>query len=213
MKKYIGLFLLSLSLVSGAYARPFISIEGGIAGAYSGETKRISTAEYGYYEDIKGAEITYGVPFTISIGYLKEERFGDGFGVSVFYTKNIVSDTTAKTIETDYDFSKTYLPSDDIVQITSQQAGIGLTYKPDSSFAINLGVSKDIGSKVVYAIKNTEIERKLNGTYMPLSIDWGQHFDNFGLYCTLGTQLHLSGDEYVSNGFFIGLKVQYLISW
>lgn len=213
MKKVIAVALLMLGFFSGAYARPFISVEGGIAGAYSGETKRISTAEYGYYEDIKGAEITYGVPFTISIGYLKEKSFGDGFGVSVFYTKNIVSDTNAKTIDTGYDTSKTFLPSDDIVQTTSQQAGIGLIYKPDASFAINLGVSKDIGSKIVYAIKNTEVERKLNGTYMPLSIDWGQHFDNFGLYCTLGTQLHLSGDEYISNGFFIGLKVQYLISW
>lgn len=174
MKKVIVVALLMVGFFSGAYARPFISVEGGIAGAYSGETKRISTAEYGYYEDIKGAEITFGVPFIISIGYLKEKSFGDGFGVSVFYTKNIVSDTMAKRIDTGFDTSKTYFPSDDIAQITSQQAGIGLIfYKPDASFAINLGVSKDIGSKVVYAIKNTEVERKLNGTYMPLSIDWG----------------------------------------
>ena len=212
MKKAFLVAVLLTAFVGSAYARPFISIEGGI-GFHGGNTKRISTAEYGYYDDIKGPDITFGAPFTISIGYLKEKTFGDGFGVSVFYIKNIVSDTDAETIDTGYDSSKTYLLGDDIAQTTSQQAGIGLIYKPDKTFAINLGISKDIGSKVVYAIKNTEVERKLNGIYMPLSIDWGQHFDNFGLYTTLGTQLHLSGDEYSSSYFFVGIKIQYLISW
>ncbi len=212
MKKSFLVAVLLTAFIGSAYARPFISVEGGI-GAHGGETKRISTAEYGYHEDIKGRDMTISAPFTISIGYLKEKTFGDGFGVSVFYTKNIVSDTSAETIDTGYDSSKAFLPSDDIVQTTSQQAGIGLIYKPDKTFAVNLGVSTDVGSKVVYPIKNTQFERKLKGVYLPLSVDWGYHFDNFGLYTTLGTQLHLSGDEYGSNYFFVGIKIQYLISW
>ena len=100
-----------------------------------------------------------------------------------------------------------------MAQITSQQAGIGLIYKPDKTFAVNLGVSTDVGSKVVYPVKNTQVERKLKGVYLPLSVDWGYHFDDFGLYTTLGTSFNIAGDEYINNYWFVGLKIQYLISW
>lgn len=210
MKKYIGLLLLLLSLVSGAYARPFVSVESGIIGAAGGKTKRIPMASYGYYEDISGSLFTAGIPITISIGYLKEKSFGDGFGVSLFYTKNIISDATVDTIHNE---SLTGENFGNNAQITSQQVGVGFIYKIARDFAFNLGISKDMGSKVVYPIKNDEIERKINGIYMPLSLDGGWQFENFGLYMTIGTRLQLSGEEYITNYFFLGLKASYLISW
>ncbi len=212
MKKVVLVAALLAVFVGSAYARPFMSISGSF-GFYGGATKRISGAEYGYYDDIKGIETDIGAPFTINIGYLNEQSYGDGFGVSVFYTKHIVADAGIESISGEWQSDKTYYPVDNKAQITSQQAGVSFTYKPNSSFAINLGVGTDVGSKIVFPMKNTEVERKLNGIYMPVSIDWGSFFDNFGFYGTLGASINIAGDEYLSNYVFIGFKVKYLISW
>ena len=86
MKKAFLVAVLLTAFVGSAYARPFISVGAGF-GMYGGTTKRISTAQYGYYDDIVGPGTEFGAPLTISVGYLKEKTFGDGFGVSVFTPK------------------------------------------------------------------------------------------------------------------------------
>lgn len=212
MKKLCCAFLLALVLASSAYARYFASIEAAY-GRNSGSTKRISTGSYGYYEDIAGPKSDTCAPFTFSIGFLKEKSFGDGVGVSLFFTKNIGSEIGITTENMGYDFSKESLPSELKAQATSQQVGVGFVYRPNENIGVNVGISKDIGSKIVYPIKNEQIERKLNGVYMPISFELSALFDDILISMTSGTQMHLSGDEYLATSFFIGLKLQHLFSW
>lgn len=177
-------------------------------------SETISLSQYGYYDDIVGAEGDAGFPINLRVGLMHKFSARSSAILNLVYTKNFMANSLAfvETKSGRYESGKSSYSTTNVASLSTQQLGAELMYMY-SGYFVGLGVSKDIGSNITYPVGSSEIKRDIDGLYLPIRLGcaWALSGSNFGVSFDLGTSVKLSGDSYSHNQFSINMGIIYLL--
>lgn len=176
------------------------------------QVEPIYLSQYGFYDDIAGAEGDIGFDMNFRLGYIRDLSVNSLFGVNLTYAKNLVSNLSVNIKKGEYISGKTFYSPTNHAEITSQQLGMELMYLY-KGYLLGVGVSKDIGSKIAFPVNSSTIERDIEGTYLPIRLGyvWQISGSNFGVSTEFSTAIKLSGESYMHNQFSMSVGIIYLL--
>ena len=172
----------------------------------------LSLSEYGFYDNIDGADSTIGVPINFRVGYGRVVSLKSIVGINLTYNRNFAFEPSVNVIKGDYISGKTYYSPSNDAEVKSQQLGVELM-AIHNGWIFGIGVSKDIGSNVSFPVNSLTLTRDIKELYLPIRLGYTYNIgENLGLSTELASSIQLSGDSYIHNQFSINMGIIYLIN-